>query len=91
MCTIDPDMRQVGLTIAYYRNLQRLTQEELAEKAGISRQYLSKIENCCVQSKVSFVVILSIARSLGLTPNDLLKEPMNVRDVIAMQEEGQKG
>lgn len=34
----------IGLKIAYYRKLNGLTQEELAEKAGVSTQAVSKWE-----------------------------------------------
>ncbi|SHM11009.1 helix-turn-helix domain-containing protein [Ruminococcus flavefaciens] len=34
---------QLGLNIAYYRKLQGLTQEELAEISGISRSHISAI------------------------------------------------
>ena len=34
----------LGLNIAYYRKRQGMTQEQLAEKAGISRSYLGEIE-----------------------------------------------
>lgn len=34
----------LGLKIAYYRKLNGLTQEELAEKAGVSTQAVSKWE-----------------------------------------------
>ncbi len=36
--------RTLGLNIAYYRKLQGLTQEQLAEKAGIERSRISKTE-----------------------------------------------
>lgn len=35
---------QIGLKIAYYRKLNGLTQEQLAEKVGISSGYLSQVE-----------------------------------------------
>ena len=35
---------KIGLKIAYYRKLQGMTQEELAQKSGVSRQTISSIE-----------------------------------------------
>lgn len=34
----------MGLNIAYYRKRNGMTQEQLAEKAGVSRSYLGEIE-----------------------------------------------
>lgn len=36
--------KQLGLNIAYYRKLRGWTQEQLAERAEISRTHLSNIE-----------------------------------------------
>ena len=36
--------RQIGLKIAYYRKLRGLTQEQLAEKVGISSSFMGHIE-----------------------------------------------
>lgn len=36
--------KQLGLKIQYYRQMKNISQVELADEAGISRSYLSKIE-----------------------------------------------
>lgn len=41
--------KKIGLKIAYYRKRKALKQMEVAEKAGISCSYLSKIETGKVQ------------------------------------------
>lgn len=41
---------QIGLKIAYYRKLNGLTQEQLAEKVGISSGYLSQVGDALVGS-----------------------------------------
>ena len=36
--------RQIGLKIAYYRKLRGLTQEELAEQAGLAPAFIGHLE-----------------------------------------------
>lgn len=36
--------KQLGLKVQYYRQMKNISQVELADEAGISRSYLSKIE-----------------------------------------------
>ena len=36
--------RDLGCAIAYYRKRKRLTQEQLADRVGISRQHMGAIE-----------------------------------------------
>lgn len=40
----DKFYKKVSQNIKYYRELKSLTQEQLAEKAGISTDYMGKIE-----------------------------------------------
>lgn len=49
----------LGLNIAYYRKLNGFTQEKLAEKLGLDRTTISKIE--LATSGVSLDVIFEIA------------------------------
>ncbi len=57
---------KVGLKIAYYRKLQGMTQEELAEACDLSAGYISQLEgpNCyfCPSLKTLFVIaeVLSV-------------------------------
>ena len=45
--------REIGYKIAYCRKHMNLTQEELAEKVGVSRQHIGAIEAPNVDRKVS--------------------------------------
>ena len=62
---------KVGLKIAYYRKLQGMTQEELAEACDLSAGYIAQLEapNCffCPSLKTLFV----IAEVLGTTVSKL--------------------
>lgn len=50
--------------LATWRKLHRLTAQQLAERAGVSRSTLSKLENG--DSSVGFDVVLRVARALGV-------------------------
>ena len=60
-----------GKRIADARKSKNMTQIELAEKAGISRYTLMKIENG-QSPNVSAVIILKIAMALGVSTDFLL-------------------
>lgn len=64
------DYELLGKRIACYRKGKGLTQEKLAEKAEISNNYLSNIENN--HSIPSLETILKLCIVLDITPNDLL-------------------
>ena len=55
--------KKVGERIEYLRKEKRLTQEELAEKAGVHRAYFWDIEN---GRNISIKTAYNIARALGV-------------------------
>ena len=64
---------QLGLNVAYYRKLQGLTQEEIAEISGISRSHISAIEAPNIIHNVSLEVIFDLAAALKIEPYKLLE------------------
>lgn len=60
----DGRYRQIAKKIVYYRNLQGLSQEAFAEKIGISKSYLSKIEAPNSTKAYSLDVLFAIADGL---------------------------
>ncbi len=64
--------RTLGLNIAYYRRKLGLTQEQLAEKAGIERSRVSKTE--IAWTGTSLDMIYKIADALEVEPYKLLME-----------------
>ena len=56
--------RTLGLNIAYYRRQKGLTQEQLAEKAGIERSRVSKTEIAWVGTSLD--IIFKIADALDV-------------------------
>lgn len=63
----------VALNIRRERKAAHLTQEMLAIKAGISPQYLSRVEH--MSNSVTVDRLARIADSLGIEPCELLVEP----------------
>ena len=63
----------LGLNIAYYRKREGLTQEQLAEKAAISRSYLGEIEAPNMITNISLEVLFNISGVLKLPPQKLLE------------------
>ncbi|MCI8345070.1 MAG: helix-turn-helix transcriptional regulator [Clostridia bacterium] len=58
--------------IGKYRIKNGLTQEQLANKVGISYSYLTQIEAPNVVKKMSLEVLFDIAKSLNVDVKDLL-------------------
>ena len=65
--------RDLGCAIAYYRKRQGITQEQLAEKVGISRQHMGAIEAPNMVRAISLDVLFNIATVLNIEPYILLK------------------
>lgn len=56
--------KEIGRKIVFYRNLRGLSQQDLADKIGVSRSYISKIE--APNSTVSFSLDVLFAIAIGL-------------------------
>lgn len=63
---------KMGLKIAYYRKLKGLSQEQLAEKAGITASFMGQIEAPNVYTAFSFDTLFSIAKALDIPPHKIL-------------------
>ena len=64
---------ELGLNIAFYRKRAGLTQDMLAEKAGLSRSHLSAIEAPNIIRSFSLEILFHIARALDVEPYRLLR------------------
>lgn len=62
--------KELGRRIAELRKQQNLTQEQLAEKAGISHQFFSCVERG--EKNIRSVNLLKLSRALGVTTDYLL-------------------
>ncbi|HML46241.1 MAG TPA: helix-turn-helix transcriptional regulator [Clostridia bacterium] len=63
----------LGLNIAYYRKREGMTQDQLAERAGISRSYLGEIEAPNMITTMSLEVLFNIANALRIPASKLLE------------------
>lgn len=65
-------MKKIGLNVSYYRKFRSMTQEQLAEKSGISVSFLRKLENPNIFIGVTFEKICKLAEALEVTESELL-------------------
>ena len=63
---------QLGITIGTLRRLRGVSQEQLADKANISRSFLSIIEAPKTVRPFSLEVLFNIADALDVNPGDLV-------------------
>ena len=59
--------------IGYFRRRKGLSQEQLAEELGISRQHLVSIESPNMDRGISLELLFNIATVLEMVPYQLLK------------------
>lgn len=67
---------QLGIAISALRKLKGMSQEKLAEKAGISRSLVSSIEAPGMANGFSLEVFFDIADALEIDPCDLINASM---------------
>jgi len=63
----------IGLNIAYYRKRDGMTQEQFADRAGLSRTYLGEIEAPNMITPVSLETIFNIAAALQISVSKLFE------------------
>jgi transcriptional regulator with XRE-family HTH domain len=60
----------VGRNVRAARKTRRMTQEQLAEAAGFSQQYISELE--CGRRNPTIVTLYELAEVLETTPGELI-------------------
>ena len=63
----------LGIAIAALRKMRGLSQEQLAEKANVSRSHISSIEAPVIARPFSLEVFFNIADALEIDPSDLIQ------------------
>lgn len=64
--------RQIGLKISYYRKLRGFTQEELAERIGVTPAFIGHVEAPNIDKAVSLDTLFDIAEVLDIPANRFL-------------------
>ena len=65
---------QVGMNVYHYRKKKGLTQEQLAEDLGVSRNQISNIEAYGSKAGPSLDLLFDIADYFNIKPKDLFFE-----------------
>lgn len=63
---------QLGIAISTLRKMRGLSQEQLAERANVSRSHISSIEAPGIARPFSLEVFFNIADALEIDPSDLI-------------------
>ena len=66
----------IGIRISYFRKLRGLSQEQLAERAGISPGFLSQVEAPGMAVGISLSTLFLIAEALEIPPYNLTIDPL---------------
>lgn len=64
---------EIGLNVSFYRKRIGMTQEQLAEKANLSRNFVSAIEAPNLVKALSLEALFNIAAALNIEPCKLLE------------------
>lgn len=64
--------KALGRVLVKYRTIEKISQEELADRAGIHRTYVSQIERGLKSPTLS--VLFEISKSLNTTASSLIAE-----------------
>jgi transcriptional regulator with XRE-family HTH domain len=67
-----PLLLNVGRRVAEVRVSQKLTQEELAERGGISARYIQRIERG--RENLTLLTVASLAKALGVEVVSLMRK-----------------
>ena len=73
---------QLGIAISALRKMRGMSQEQLAEKANISRSHLSAIEAPGMVRAFSMEVFYNIADALEVDPADLINASLFSDNVL---------
>ena len=65
---------EIRLKIAYYRKKNGMTQEQLAERVGISPGYLSQVETPSFVQPISLKTLFAMADTFQIPPSKLLEK-----------------
>ncbi len=73
---------QLGIAISMLRKYRGLSQEQLAERASVSRSLISSIEAPGTVKSFSLEVFYNIADALEINPASLMEAPMQFDRIL---------
>lgn len=73
---------QLGIAIAALRKMRGMSQEQLADKANVSRSHISSIEAPGIVRPFSLEVFFNIADALQISPEDLIRASIFPDDIL---------
>ena len=79
---------QLGIAISTLRKMRGLSQEQLAEKANVSRSHISSIEAPGIARPFSLEVFFNIADALEIDPADLINASVFPDKVLRNNQKG---
>ncbi|MBQ6865118.1 MAG: helix-turn-helix transcriptional regulator [Clostridia bacterium] len=81
---------QLGIAISTLRKMRGLSQEQLAEKANVSRSHISSIEAPGIVRPFSLEVFFNIADALEIDPADLINASVFPDKVLHNRQKSQQ-
>lgn len=78
---------QLGIAISALRKLRGMSQDQLAEKASISRSHLSAIEAPGIVRAFSMDAFFNIADALAIEPAELIRASLFPENIIKKKAE----
>ena len=82
------DYRELGRRVRQQRVMRRMTQEELAEKSGISCSFVGHIERG--EKKFSIGTLVALCNAMKISPNYLLQDSLDQQVLNDSVDVGQK-
>ena len=77
----------LGIAISALRKMRGLSQEQLAEKANVSRSHISSIEAPGIARPFSLEVFFNIADALEIDPADLISASIFPDKIISSRKD----
>ena len=69
------DYKKLGFRVRQQRELNQLTQAQLAEKAGVTTSFIGHIERG--EKKASVETVVSLCNAMAISPSVLLQDSLN--------------
>ena len=82
------DYKELGRRVRQRRVMRELTQEELAEKAGISCSFVGHIERG--EKKFSIGTLVALCNAMEISPNYLLQDSLDIKVLNNSVDVGEK-